>query len=157
VPAHQKGLELVYENRAHLDDFLVGDPGRLRQVLVNLLGNAVKFTASGEVRVCLLDCIHDGDSVTLHIAVSDTGIGISDEWKARIFDAFVLADGSNTRRFGGTGLGLAICSRLVGLMGGKIWVESEPRRGSTFHFTGRFGLGASAGERRPVFSAEALD
>jgi signal transduction histidine kinase/CheY-like chemotaxis protein len=157
VPAHQKGLELLYENRAGLQNLLVGDPRRLRQVMVNLLGNAVKFTHSGEVRVALLDCAQDGGSVILHFAVSDTGIGISEEWKTRIFDAFVQTDGSNTRRYGGTGLGLTICSRLVALMGGRIWVESEPGKGSTFHFTATLALGPIPGERRPALPAEALD
>ena len=156
VPAHQKGLELLYENRAGLQNLLVGDPRRLRQVMVNLLGNAVKFTHSGEVRVALLDCVQDGGSVILHFAVSDTGIGISEEWKTRIFDAFVQTDGSNTRRYGGTGLGLTICSRLVALMGGRIWVESEPGQGSTFHFTATLALGPP-GERRAALPAEALD
>ena len=157
VPAHQKGLELLYENRAGLQDLLVGDPGRLRQVLVNLLGNAVKFTHSGEVRVSLLDCTRDGGSATLHFTVSDTGIGISEGWKTRIFDAFVQTDGSNTRRHGGTGLGLTICSRLVDLMGGRIWVESESGQGSTFHFTATFTLASSPAERRPALPAEALE
>ena len=157
VPAHQKGLELLYENRARLHDLLVGDPGRLRQVLVNLLGNAVKFTDSGEVRVGLLDCTRNGGSATVHFAVSDTGIGISEEWKTHIFDAFVQTDGSNTRRYGGTGLGLTICSRLVALMGGRIWVESESGQGSTFHFTATFALASSPGEQRPARPAEALD
>ena len=157
VPAHQKGLELLYENRAGLQDLLVGDPGRLRQVLVNLLGNAVKFTHSGEVRVSLLDCTRDGGSATLHFTVSDTGIGISEGWKTRIFDAFVQTDGSNTRRHGGTGLGLTICSRLVDLMGGRIWVESESGQGSTFHFTATFALASSPAERRPALPAEALE
>ena len=157
VPAHQKGLELLYENRAGLQDLLVGDPGRLRQVLVNLLGNAVKFPHSGEVRVSLLDCTRDGGSATLHFTVSDTGIGISEGWKTRIFDAFVQTDGSNTRRHGGTGLGLTICSRLVDLMGGRIWVESESGQGSTFHFTATFALASSPAERRPALPAEALE
>jgi len=157
VPAHRKGLELLYENRAGLHDLLVGDPGRLRQVVVNLLGNAVKFTDSGEVRLCLLDCTRNGGSAMVHFTVSDTGIGISEEWKTHIFDAFVQMDGSNTRRYGGTGLGLTICSRLVSLMDGRIWVESEVGRGSTFHFTATFGLVTPPGERRPALPVEALD
>ena len=157
VPAHKKGLELLYENRTGLRELVIGDPGRLRQVLVNLLGNATKFTDAGEVRVCLLECARDGGSVTLHFIVADTGIGISEEWKNHIFDAFVQMDGSNTRRFGGTGLGLTICSRLVSLMGGRIWLESEVGRGSTFHFTSTFGLVSSPGERRPALPPKALD
>ena len=156
VPAHQKGLELLYENRAGFHDLLIGDPGRLRQVLVNLLGNAIKFTNSGEVRVSLLDCTRNAAGVTAHFSVSDTGIGISEEWKTHIFDAFVQIDGSNTRRFGGTGLGLTICSRLVALMGGRIWVESVAGEGSTFHFTSAFGLG-SAGEPRSAVARDAFN
>jgi signal transduction histidine kinase/DNA-binding response OmpR family regulator len=157
VPAHLKGLELLYENRAQLRDVLVGDHGRLRQVLVNLLGNAVKFTESGEVRVSLLDCTRNAGSATVHFAVSDTGIGISEEWKDHIFDAFVQTDGSSTRRHGGTGLGLTICSRLVALMGGRIWVQSEPGQGSTFHFTATFALTSSPGKRQPALPAGTLD
>jgi PAS domain S-box-containing protein len=140
VPAHEKGLELLYENWAELPDCLLGDPGRLRQVVVNLLGNAVKFTASGEVSLAVLDAHEDERGLSVHLVVSDTGIGIAPEWKDRIFDAFVQADGSNTRCHSGTGLGLSICSRLVGLMGGRIWVESEEGRGSAFHFTATFDL-----------------
>ena len=157
VPAHQKGLELLYENRDGFRDLLVGDPGKLRQVLVNLLGNAVKFTASGEICVSLLDCTRGDGPCTVHFTVSDTGIGISEEWKTQIFDAFVQTDGSNTRRFGGTGLGLTICSRLVALMGGKIWVESESGKGSTFHFTATFTVASSHVGHRPVLSTGPLD
>lgn len=135
LPAHQKGLELLCETRTGVLESVVGDPGRLRQVLVNLVGNAVKFTQSGEVKISILEATEEGGSAVLHFCVSDTGMGISDEWKTRIFDAFVQADGSNTRRHGGTGLGLTICSRLVGLMGGRIWVESAVGQGSAFHFT----------------------
>ena len=120
VPAHEKGLELLYENRADLPGSVLGDPGRLRQVVVNLLGNAIKFTASGEVSLVVLDAHEQEDALNVHLAVLDTGIGIAPEWKARIFDAFVQADGSNTRSHGGTGLGLSICSRLVGFMGGRM-------------------------------------
>jgi two-component system, sensor histidine kinase and response regulator len=144
LPAHQKGLELLCENCVPPGDLLVGDSGRLRQVLVNLLGNAIKFTSSGEVKLALLDAGREAaGSVILHFSVSDTGIGISEEWKTRIFDAFVQTDGSKTRRYGGTGLGLTICSRLVTLMGGRIWVESEVGKGSTFHFTVAFRPAAS--------------
>ena len=157
VAGHQKGLELLYDNPSPLHQLVVGDPGRLRQVLVNLLGNAVKFTEAGEVRLAVLESSRRGDCVTMHFAVSDTGIGIAPESRSRIFDAFVQTDGSNTRRYGGTGLGLAICSRLVGLMSGRIWVESEVGQGSTFHFTVTFALSPSpAPPPAPLPEAEAL-
>jgi PAS domain S-box-containing protein len=140
VPAHEKGLELLYENRVDLPDGLLGDPGRLRQVVVNLLGNAIKFTSSGEIALTVLEARQHEHSLTVHLAVSDTGIGIAPDWKDRIFDPFVQADGSNTRCHSGTGLGLSICSRLVDLMGGRIWVESEVGRGSAFHFTPAFAI-----------------
>jgi two-component system, sensor histidine kinase and response regulator len=155
-PARQKGLELLYEDRIGIDGFVVGDAGRLRQVLINLLGNAVKFTEAGEVRLCLRDCQGESGGVTLHFTVSDTGIGISEEWRSRIFEAFTQTDGSHTRRFGGTGLGLAICSRLVRLMGGKIWVESELGHGSAFHLTATFARSSSPAPRRSAMLAEKL-
>ncbi len=116
VPAHEKGLELLYENSVNLPECMVGDAGRVRQVILNLLGNAIKFTTSGEVCLRVLDAHEDVNGLTVHVEVSDTGIGIAPEWKDRIFDAFVQADGSNTRCHSGTGLGLSICSRLVGFM-----------------------------------------
>ncbi len=136
--AHQKGLELACDVDSEVPDHLVGDPGRVRQVLVNLLGNAVKFTEHGEVVVQVWVDETTADDVLLHFAVCDTGIGIAPEHRDKIFGAFTQADGSTTRRYGGTGLGLAICVQLVELMGGRIWVDSEPGAGSTFHFTGRF-------------------
>ena len=147
VPAHQKGLELLYECRTILPEVVVGDPGRLRQIVVNLLGNAIKFTESGEVSLTVSEVPGNEDGLTVQFSVSDTGIGISKEWQSRIFESFVQADGSNTRRFGGTGLGLAISSRLVTLMGGRIWVESEAGQGSTFHFTVKFAIPADSGEK----------
>jgi len=149
VPAHEKGLELLYDNGIELPARVVGDAGRLRQVVLNLLGNAIKFTSSGEVSLTVVDAHEDDGSLTVHLAVSDTGIGIAPEWKERIFDAFVQADGSNTRRHSGTGLGLSICQRLVGFMGGRIWVDSPVGGGSTFHFTAKFGIPAP-----PVASAD---
>ncbi|HXN50046.1 MAG TPA: PAS domain S-box protein [Bryobacteraceae bacterium] len=140
APAHEKGLELLYENRAELPACVWGDSGRLRQVVVNLLSNAIKFTASGEVSLRVLEASEHERRLTVHLAVKDTGIGIAPEWKARIFDAFVQADGTTTRRYGGTGLGLSICSRLLSLMGGRIWVESEVGRGSEFHLTADFAI-----------------
>ncbi len=140
VPAHQKGLELLYENCPAFGATVIGDPGRLRQIIVNLLGNAVKFTEAGEVRLALAEVSPAADGLTAHLTVSDTGVGIPLEWQDRIFEAFVQADSSNTRRHGGTGLGLAICARLASLMGGRIWLESEPGKGSTFHVSLRFGI-----------------
>jgi len=140
VRASQKGLELVSAIPPSVADRLRGDPGRLRQVLLNLVGNAVKFTERGEVVVRVDVEASDENSVRLHFLVSDTGIGIPRSKQEMIFQAFAQADSSTTRRYGGTGLGLAISSALVGMMSGRIWVESEPGKGSTFHFTVRFAL-----------------
>jgi PAS domain S-box-containing protein len=148
--AHERGLEVTCRIADGLPDRLVGDPGRLRQVLVNLLGNAIKFTARGEVTLEAELEDRDGEEVIAHFAVSDTGIGIPEGKRDAIFAPFEQADSSTTRRFGGTGLGLAISSRLVELMGGRIWVESEVGRGSTFHFTARLGLAAGIPEVRPI-------
>jgi PAS domain S-box-containing protein len=138
--AQQKGLELACHVAPVVPDALVGDPGRLGQVLINLAGNALKFTERGEVVLRVeAEAAADGRAA-LHFAVRDTGMGIPPEKQGRIFEAFAQADTSTTRRFGGTGLGLTISSRLVELMGGRIWLESEVGRGSTFHFTARFGL-----------------
>jgi signal transduction histidine kinase/ligand-binding sensor domain-containing protein/DNA-binding response OmpR family regulator len=140
VRAHQKHLELAYDIGPDVPASMVGDPFRLQQVLMNLLGNAIKFTQQGEVvlRVAL-EATH-GEEAELRFSVSDTGIGIPASEQGTIFEAFSQADSSVTRRFGGTGLGLAICSRIVGMMGGRIWVESDPGKGSTFFFTGKFKL-----------------
>ena len=124
---------------------LIGDPIRLKQIVTNLLGNAVKFTASGSIAVRVQeDTARAGNSTTLHFSVSDTGIGIPEDRLEAVFEAFSQAEDSTTRNFGGTGLGLAISSRLVSLMGGRLWVESERGVGSTFHFTVSFGLAAPA-------------
>jgi two-component system, sensor histidine kinase and response regulator len=138
--AHQKGLELAYELQHDLPEALVGDPGRLRQVVVNLVGNAIKFTQNGEVVLHIEPEWQTKDDIQLHCTVSDTGIGISPEKQSAIFDAFTQADGSMSRTYGGTGLGLTISSRLAALMHGRIWVESELGKGSRFHFTAHFGL-----------------
>jgi PAS domain S-box-containing protein len=138
--AHQKGLELAYDLQPDVPDALVGDPGRLRQMIVNLVGNAIKFTEKGEVVLHVETESRTSEDILLHFTVSDTGIGIPAERQAAIFEAFTQADGSMTRTYGGTGLGLTISSRLVALMHGRIWVESEPDKGSRFHFTARFGL-----------------
>lgn len=149
--AHQKGLELAYHVGPHVPDALIGDPVRLRQVVMNLVGNAVKFTEHGEVVVDVSGGPAVGDGrdphdIDLHFQVRDTGIGVPPEKQAAIFDPFTQADSSTTRRYGGTGLGLTICTRLVQLMGGRIWLDSEVGRGSTFHFTARFkeGIGPAA-------------
>ncbi|MFY9584917.1 MAG: MHYT domain-containing protein [Candidatus Acidiferrales bacterium] len=138
--AHQKGLELAYHVRPDVPDALVGDPGRLRQIVINLVGNAIKFTQQGEVVVDVGAESQTEEAVDLCLAISDTGMGIPVDKQRTIFDPFTQADGSMTRKFGGTGLGLAISSRLVEAMGGRIWVESEPGKGSAFHFTARLGL-----------------
>ncbi len=138
--AHQKGLELAYDLQPGVANALVGDPGRLRQVIVNLVGNAIKFTEKGEVILNVRTEWKASEGVQLHFTVSDTGIGIPAAKQAAIFEAFTQADGSMTRTYGGTGLGLTISSRLVELMHGRIWVDSELDKGSQFHFTAHFGL-----------------
>jgi PAS domain S-box-containing protein len=138
VRAHRKGLELVCHVRPEVPEGLLGDAGRLRQVLVNLVGNAVKFTEQGEVALVAEVQTERGDEVCLHVSVRDTGIGIARDQHGLIFAPFTQADGSSTRRYGGTGLGLAITARLVSLLGGRVWVESEPGLGSVFHFTAWF-------------------
>src|ERR1700691_4895326 len=135
IRAHQKGLELIYHVRPDVPEALLGDPGRIRQGLVNLVGNAIKFTETGEVFISVEEESHDDVLTCLHFMVQDTGIGISADKQGEIFEPFSQADGSLTRQYGGTGLGLTICTRLVTLMGGRIWVDSQPGRGSTFHFT----------------------
>jgi PAS domain S-box-containing protein len=170
IRAEQKGLELACQIHPEVPDKLIGDPGRLRQIVVNLVGNAIKFTSEGEVVVevyneasadewreaAASDTYQSNGAPTaeetppdrkpaakqarLHFAVRDTGIGIPLNKQQVIFQAFAQADSSTTRRFGGTGLGLTISTQLVELMGGRIWVESEPNKGSTFHFTAQFGV-----------------
>jgi signal transduction histidine kinase/DNA-binding response OmpR family regulator len=139
--AHQKGLELIVDVDAAVPHTLRGDPGRLRQILLNLLGNAIKFTNQGEVvlRVTTEPPAQE-DVVTLHFSVKDTGVGIPQDRQKSVFEPFTQADGSMTRTYGGTGLGLTISSQLVRLMGGRVWLESEPGKGSTFHFTARLGV-----------------
>lgn len=138
--ADEKQLELAWQAATSVPDSLIGDPGRIRQVIVNLTGNAIKFTDSGEVIVRVMLDGKSRDEVTLHFTITDTGIGIPPEKLESIFEAFTQADASTTRTYGGTGLGLSISSRLVRIMGGNIWVESELGKGSTFHFTVRLGL-----------------
>jgi PAS domain S-box-containing protein len=156
VRAHKKGLELIYQVQPDVPDRLIGDAGRLRQILLNLVGNAIKFTDAGEVAVMVRALEDRGQgtedsavgssvfgplsSVTLHFEVRDTGIGIPLDHQERIFRAFEQEDTSTTRKYSGTGLGLTIASRLVALMGGEVTVDSEPSRGSTFAFSAHFGL-----------------
>jgi signal transduction histidine kinase/DNA-binding response OmpR family regulator len=135
--AHQKGLELVCNLDSEVPRYVVGDPGRLRQVLINLIGNAIKFTGEGEIVVEVRSVRSQSTAAELSFSITDTGIGIAPEKQAVIFEAFAQADNSSTREFGGTGLGLAISSRLVGLMGGRISVESASGKGSTFRFTAK--------------------
>ena len=142
--ARRKGLELVHHVDAAVPEKMVGDPGRLRQIIVNLVGNAVKFTQEGQVKVSVdSEKIEDG-GVRLHFAVSDTGIGIPAHRLNRIFEPFTQADDSITRKYGGTGLGLVISKALAELMGGRMWVESRPNRGSVFHFNALFALAESS-------------
>jgi signal transduction histidine kinase len=138
LSAREKSLNLTFDVYSEAPAAVVGDPRSLRQILLNLAGNAIKFTDRGSVDLAV--CVESTDEagVVLHFRVTDTGIGIPAAKQASIFDAFVQGDGSPTRRHGGTGLGLAICSNLVALMGGRIWVESEEGKGSSFHFTARF-------------------
>ena len=135
LKAHEKRLELACRIGEGVPQHIVGDPGRLRQILLNLVGNAIKFTEQGEVLVAVEAAIRPEDQPMLRFTVSDSGIGIPPQKQHLLFRAFSQVDSSNTRRFGGTGLGLAICLRLVWLMGGRIWVESEVGQGSRFHFT----------------------
>jgi two-component system sensor histidine kinase/response regulator len=157
--AHEKGLELACHIQPDVPATVVGDPGRLRQVLVNLVGNAIKFTERGEVvvRVDVQDVeeMPDGEAA-LHFTVSDTGIGIPADKQWQVFGAFVQADASTTRRYGGTGLGLTISAQLVELMGGRVWLESEAGRGSQFHFVARVGV-APLEPEPPARSADLRD
>ncbi len=159
VAAHKRGIELVLNVEPTVPNRVVGDPTRLRQILVNLVGNAIKFTEQGDVVVRLSVDAREQATVLLHLAVSDTGIGIPQEKRESVFLAFEQADGSRARKYGGTGLGLAICARLVELIGGRIWFENNLAGGTTFHATGRFGVAASeetalaarpGGERRDL-------
>jgi CheY-like chemotaxis protein len=154
--ADQKGLELTCEVTPDAPDGLVGDAPRLRQVLLNLLGNAIKFTDQGNIGIrAEVESLGEG-TVCLHFMVNDTGIGIPKDKQAYIFEMFAQVDGSSTRRYGGTGLGLAISRQLVALMGGTIWLESEPGKGSTFHFTAQLEQKPEARAEQPVTGVTAL-
>lgn len=144
VKAHEKNLELMCNVRQDVPEFVVGDPTRLRQVLMNLVGNAIKFTSDGEVELSVESDIWSRDRLHAQFSVRDTGIGIPRDKQRLIFEAFAQADGSTTRRFGGTGLGLTISARLVQAMGGEIWVESAPGNGSCFHFTATLGVSSES-------------
>jgi len=139
LKTEDKGLELLFDTDTSIPTALVGDPLRLQQVLINLGNNAVKFTERGEIVISTRLLEADADDVMLHFSVRDTGVGMTAGQQGKLFQSFSQADSSTTRKFGGTGLGLAISKRLTELMGGEIWVESEPGIGSTFHFTARFG------------------
>jgi two-component system, sensor histidine kinase and response regulator len=153
--AHGKGLELLFD--ADVDsELVIGDPARLRQIILNLVGNAVKFTEAGDILVTVRTEFRSEQDVTLHFECRDTGMGIPAEKQQLIFDPFSQADSSSTRKFGGTGLGLTIVSRLVALMGGKIWVVSAVGKGSTFHFTAKFGLGGPSPSEYAATDMEVL-
>ncbi|MHB8972801.1 MAG: response regulator [Pirellulaceae bacterium] len=155
--AHSKGLELACHIWPDVPDWLVGDAGRLRQIVVNLVGNAIKFTDAGEVVLSVANLHLDKERVRLYCSVTDTGIGIPENKQESIFRAFEQADSSTTRRHGGTGLGLAICWRLVAAMGGEIWVESAAGRGSTFHFTAIYDISPTGPPRRRDTSRAAVE
>jgi CheY-like chemotaxis protein len=154
VRAYQKGLELTCDVRPDVPEQIIADPSRLRQVIINLIGNSIKFTEGGEIGLEIGVDAWEQDQLQLHFQVHDTGIGIPVEKQAVIFEAFTQADGSTARRFGGTGLGLTISSRLVKLMGGRIWVESQPGRGSRFHFTIQARVGKDAAPFKTAPAAE---
>ncbi|MGE5385141.1 MAG: response regulator [Betaproteobacteria bacterium] len=147
--AHKKGLEIIVDIAPDVPTRTIGDPTRLRQVITNLFGNAIKFTETGEIALEVrLESI-ENDTATLQFVVRDTGIGIQADKQQAIFEAFAQADVSTTRRFGGTGLGLAICQRLVHLMDGRIWLESVENQGAAFHFSARFGIEPAARKTAP--------
>ena len=154
--AEEKELELLCDIAPELPTIIRGDPTRLRQILFNLLGNAIKFTPEGQVALTAeVERHEDGDGI-LHFTVADSGIGIAKDKQALIFDAFAQADTSTTREFGGTGLGLTITSRLVAMMGGEIWVNSEPGKGSEFHFTARVSVGDTLASQPPAGLPEGM-
>jgi len=154
--SNRSGLELVYRVDRDVPAAVLGDPVRLRQVLINLVGNALKFTIRGEVEVRVRQFSRTAGETTLEFSVRDTGIGIPAGKKETIFDPFVQADTSSTRRFGGTGLGLSIASQLVAMMGGRIWLESEAGKGTTFYFTASLGLPDQQPERPESTAIAAL-
>jgi two-component system sensor histidine kinase/response regulator len=156
IRAHQKELELIHEVEPDVPEGLLGDPGRIRQILINLTGNAIKFTATGEVFIQVKEDSNENGKTCLHFSVRDTGIGIPPEKQERIFEAFSQADGSMARKYGGTGLGLAICTKLVAMMGGRIWVESTAGQGSTFHFTAQMSIQEKSSQGPAPLAVEQL-
>jgi PAS domain S-box-containing protein len=138
--ADQKRLKLWFTIGPGIPEYVCGDPGRIGQVLNNLVGNAIKFTERGEIAITVSAQPTQGEQIELHFEIRDTGIGVSPEKQITIFEPFSQADGSTTRKYGGTGLGLTICLKLAEMMGGRVWVQSEPGRGSTFHFTLKAGI-----------------
>ncbi len=155
IKAEEKGLELLFNSSSDLPTALVGDPLRLGQIMINLGNNAVKFTDAGDVIIGVEEVGRADEQVELHFWVTDTGIGMSPEQQDKLFQSFSQADTSTTRKYGGTGLGLAICKQLVEMMGGRIWVESEAGKGSTFHFHVKLGLQSNPMPRR-AFRADEL-
>jgi two-component system sensor histidine kinase/response regulator len=154
IKTQEKRLELLFKTDPSVPKALVGDPLRLGQVLINLSNNAVKFTDSGEIVISTELIQKDDTQVTLKFSVRDTGIGMTKEQAAKLFQPFMQADSSTTRKYGGTGLGLTISKRLAEMMGGEIWVESQPGQGSTFGFTANFGLGKETAKKRFVPSSD---
>ncbi len=163
IRAHAKNLELLFHIKNDVPDALNGDPARLRQIIVNLAGNSVKFTEKGEIKITVSQEMEMGNEIILHFEIKDTGIGVPKDKQDIIFQEFDQADSSITRQYGGTGLGLAISAKLVAMMGGKIWIESPtPNRdkhsvggpGSTFHFTVRFKVNRDIGAHTPKILAE---
>lgn len=157
LKAQQKGIALLWDISPDIPERVLGDSVRLRQVLINLAGNALKFTAQGNITIRAESAERDRDGMVLHFTVSDTGIGIPSDKQKKTFEAFSQADMSTTRRYGGTGLGLSICERIVGLMGGRIWVKSEEGHGSEFHFTMRVPENADSPNAAPLVNNSTLD
>jgi len=156
LKAHEKGIELACHVLGTVPETILGDAGRVRQVVVNLLGNAMKFTSVGEVIVRVDVQSRTDEDVVLHFSITDTGIGIPPEKLDRLFKAFSQVDNSTTRKYGGTGLGLAISSQIIKLMRGKVWVESQPDQGSIFHFTSEFGLSKNSSPDKAPIDIEQL-
>jgi two-component system, sensor histidine kinase and response regulator len=155
--ADEKGLELLCDIAPDLPELVAGDPGRLRQILLNLVSNAIKFTAHGEIALKAQMDAEDDDSRVIRFTVADTGIGIPEEKQEFIFSPFTQADSSTTREYGGTGLGLTICARMVAMMGGRIWLESAVGRGTQFHFTVRLKLSSKKAESDVMVPLETLN